>query len=281
MAQIYSAIDGENIHVLTDKPGLRRIDPHFFHVHLHNTVYEDIKTIPLYKFFTSIKTLSYVLSNRMLFTDRVESWDDCYENFFLKEHLFSKSLNSYIDTREVAHAVFGQSWTTLPESDALWRIYSSDKKGVRIQTSSDKLINAIMVDDQSVGDTWFGKVEYGSLEDIHSYIKRECAVNDGTRIWQQLMPYSQFIKRTEFAHEEEFRVIKMLDSEDSRRFAKHKRLAFDINPDVFIDSYLLDPRLDEMEFDTLRSELIKLGADSNKISKSMLYFFNPIQIDLD
>lgn len=280
MAQIFSAIDAGSVHVSTDIPGMISIHPHFFQVHLHNTELGDVANAPLYKFYSSIRTLSYVLANKMLFIDRVESWDDSYENFFLKERFYSRSMNAIIHTNDAAHSVFGQSWTMIPESDALWRIYSSDKKGIRIQTTSNKLFSAIMVDNQSIADTWFGKVEYGSLDEINNYIRKECET-DGPHIWQQLMPYCQFIKRNEFEHEHEFRVIKMLESRISNSFKNHERLAFSINPDDFIESYLLDPRLKEDEYDALKSELIKQGVNPMKISKSQLYEFKPIQIELD
>ena len=118
------------------------------------------------------------------------------------------------------------------------------------------------------------------MNEINNYIKKECET-DSPEIWQQLMPYCQFIKRTEFEHEDEFRVIKMLDSEDAARFENHKRLAFSINPDSFIDSYMLDPRLSEDEYITLKNELVNLGISPDKISQSKLYDFVPIQIDLD
>lgn len=280
MAQLFSPLNKESVLVTTDRPGIVNIPLRFFQVHLHNTEFEEVKDIPLYKFFTSVKTLSYLISSKMLFIDRVESWEDKYENFFLKERFYSRSLNAFIHTDDVAHAVFGQSWTLLPESDALWRIYSSDKQGIRIKTTSNKLFSAMMVDDECIADTWFGKVEYGSLDEINDFIKRECET-DGPHIWQQLMPYSQFMKRTEFAHEKEFRVIKMLESKEAANFRNHKRLAYKVEPDSFIDSYLLDPRLSDDEFVRLKTELVGLGIRPDKISRSQLYDFSPIQIDLN
>ena len=59
MSQIFSAIDGESVLVSTDMPGMISIHPHFFQVHLHNTELGEVSNIPLFKFFSSIRKLSY------------------------------------------------------------------------------------------------------------------------------------------------------------------------------------------------------------------------------
>lgn len=53
-------------------------------------------------------------------------WEDTFENFTLKSKL------RYPDGSEIvldAHErLYGQCWTTSKASDAMWRIYSPDKK---------------------------------------------------------------------------------------------------------------------------------------------------------
>ena len=95
------------------------------------------------------------------------------------------------------------------------------------------------------------------------------------------MPYSQFLKRSEFEHEKEFRIIKMLDSPTADYAKNYKRLSFNIDVNTFIESYLLDPRLDEKSYQRIKQSLVNIGADESKISMSELYRFNPITIEID
>ncbi len=256
-------------------------EKHYFDLHLMHMNCDEFKNMTLYKFY-NINTLKILLKNKTLYIDRVNTWEDVYENFFLKAHFFSKTYNTSIDTGEIANAVFGQSWTYAPETDAMWRIYSQNKTGVRIQTNVIKLFTSIFVDDECIADTWLGKVEYNSEEDMNDFIVEETKTgSDPSSILRYLIPYSQFLKRSEFKHEKEFRIIKMLDSSAAESAKQYKRLAFKIDINNFIDSYLLDPRLDEKTFEQQKQDLVNLGADPQKISKSSLYSFKPLYITLD
>lgn len=277
MAQIYTHIDSETLLVsgkVENQPQLT-----YFEYHLMNTDLDVLKCMTLYKFY-SINALAPLLTNNLLYIDRVNTWEDVYENFFLKENFFSKSLNLPIGTEDVANAVFGQCWTYAPETDAMWRIYSQNRTGIRIQTSACKLFSTIFVDDGCIADTWLGKVEYNTEQEMNDFIIKETKT-DSMSIWRNLMPYSQFLKRIEFEHEKEFRIIKMLDSDWASIAKQYKRLAFKLDINNFIDGYLLDPRLDDVTFQQQKQQLITLGADPSKISKSNLYKFNPLTVELD
>ena len=74
------------------------------------------------------------MKNRLMPTDR---WDDPFENFFLKCKGVTKD----------GHSVSAKNFTTVgsgsarrydPESDAMWRIYSKKKNGVRVSTTIRK-----------------------------------------------------------------------------------------------------------------------------------------------
>lgn len=251
----------------------------FFSSHVVYFDFNKQKQMPLYKFY-NIRALTPLLTNHMLYIDRVNTWEDVYENFFLKAHLFHKSLRAPIVTDQIVNAIFGQCWTYAPETDAMWRIYSQNKTGIRIQTNVEKLLSAIFVDDSCIADTWLGIINYSSAQDINNYVLKNTKI-DSISIWRNLMPQTQFLKRKEFEHEKEFRIIKMIESSTADKIVSYKRLAFEIDIDYFIDSYLLDPRLDDETFMQQKEYLIKLGADPNKISKSDLYSFKPLDIIID
>ena len=286
MAQTYCK-NGDSLFLSGQKPA--RIFPSFLKLHIHN-MGDSREDFPIFKIL-SLRNLSYLLTQKHLFLDRIiEAWEDPYELFFLKEDFWSKSNNCSIGMDSPISGTFGQSWSLQDESDAMWRIYSTKASiapgipdiysGIRIQTSFQKILNALYYDDDCMGDTWLGNVEYGTESQMIEFIKEETKV-DSFSIWRDLMPYTMFIKRSEFSHEKEFRVIKLLDSSTDSKYNDIKRIAIAIEPDSFIDSYMLDPRLSQQETDILVDKLVKLGADRLKIKRSELYDFKRIRIELD
>ncbi len=247
-------------------------------LNLDITETEELSDIPLYKYF-SLNNLSYMLNGKKLFVDNIsKSWEDCYENFFLKSTFYREQ--SLIGTDNLIHGVFGQSWTTKTESDAMWRIYSSDKNGIRIKTNAKKLFDAIYINDKAMANTWFGKVKYDVMQKIYQDLNNEIQQQELYQVFQSTLPKTQFMKRKEFDHEDEFRLIVMMDSEETVKYHQYKRIAYNIDIDDFIEEYCLDPRLLDGEFETQKQKLIALGADSNKIIKSNLYYFKPFTFDL-
>lgn len=242
----------------------------------------DLEKIKIYKFIPMDK-LKILLCNSALYMDRVSCWEDPYENYFLKEHfliqLDGKWMRLGVDS--VIPVLFGQSWTTSPETDALWRIYSPCKNAIRIETTARKLLEAVYISDKSMASVWIGKVDYSkTLEQLN---KEACAIceNDSYEIWRDYLPRTLFNKRPEFKHENEFRVIQMFETGAEEYLNKYQRISYEIyDMDDFILSYRLDPRLNNDEYDNNVRELEQLGVPSAKIKKSLLYDFNPITIKI-
>ena len=80
---------------------------------------------PIYKYIP-LKYVLEMFKTKKLYISKVKSWEDTYENFFLKQEfrVFGKILKA----DHIADQIYGQSWTLLNESDAMWRIYSNIKK---------------------------------------------------------------------------------------------------------------------------------------------------------
>ena len=93
----------------------------------------------VYRFMKRIHLEHYLL-NRKYHISNIKYWEDPYENYLLKCPLYDEYGERI---SRITHPTFGQSWTLLPESDAMWRIYSqykdSDNMGVRIRTTQKKL----------------------------------------------------------------------------------------------------------------------------------------------
>lgn len=241
-----------------------------------NNNIDDFDRIILYKYY-SLDSLKYLLQDQKLYINKVSSWGDKYENFFLKCHLFYG--DKCMPTAKFTNSVFGQSWTTSPETDALWRIYSQDEKGIRVRTTARKLFDALYIDNDSMSNLWFGKVKYdymsSFIKQIEYTIHKEQYIDHPENAFGSILPETEFMKRREFAHEEEFRTIIMLNLEQTEKFQNYKRLAFDINLADFIDEYCFDPRLNKDVCDLQRIKLVEMGVDSYKITRSTLYDFQP------
>lgn len=251
------------------------IKDHMLHMNLNNL--NDLSEIPLYKYF-SIENLEHLIKNSCLFIDKInESWEDCYENFFLKCNFMINDTLSSGD--KLISGIFGQSWTTKEESDAMWRIYSKEKTGIKIKTNAFKLFKALYIDDSCMANTWFGKVEYNTMDNFKTNLDSLISTNNSSDVFQQILPKTEFMKRNEFEHEAEFRVIIMLDSEQLKGYKQYKRLAYHIDEN-FIEEFCLDPRLSEEKFQQYKDKLINLGIKS-EIIQSKLYNFEPYTFNLD
>ena len=87
-------------------------------------------------------------------------WDDPFENCILNS-LYRLDSGETITLAFRDH-VFGQCWTSRRESDAMWRIYSPNKDGVRVRTTIRKLIMGLRSSQTHFQDVscFIGKVSY-------------------------------------------------------------------------------------------------------------------------
>lgn len=248
-----------------------------------NVINLDLDT-PIYKYIP-FKYLKLMIQNSNLYFGRVSSWEDVYENWFLKEQMVLSSGEKGSAT-DLIQGVFGQSWTLQEESDAMWRIYSKvDKKqpddylddtAVRIKTTGRKLFDVIYTDDKDYNTSYIGAVSYLSLDD---FLKMQNSLSPLNPMdLSEVFVKSYFFKRTPFEHEREVRPI-LIYSPKHENFGKDGVL-FDIDFDNLIDEMVTDPRLTPDEYRTVRGQLIGLGAKSNKVRNSELYNIPPHTIHL-
>jgi hypothetical protein len=69
-----------------------------------------------------------------------EKWEDTFENFILKSKV--RLLSGEVIKYNIHNRIYGQCWTSQTASDAMWRIYSPNKDGVRIRTTIRKLLKS-------------------------------------------------------------------------------------------------------------------------------------------
>lgn len=251
--------------------------------------------IPIYKFIP-LKYMSSLLSG-ILNISKIESWEDVYENFLFKQH-FELDDGTPIKVDNLAKCNFGQSWTKSEETDAMWRIYSDVSKcmdlssickccycknllqsyalrdvAVRIKTTAKKLFDSVYFDDTCMDSTYIGNIQYVSQNELNEWLSNiDLKVNN----LQKIITQSLFIKRNEFDHEQEIRLVCSFSESDKR--VNSSMLQYSITPDTFIDEILIDPRLISSDFSKIIKDLLVCkGVNSKKIKVSSLYEFRPRQ----
>lgn len=247
-----------------------------------NVINLDLDT-PIYKYIP-FKYLKLMIQNSNLYFGKVSSWEDVYENWFLKEQMVLSS-GEKGSAKELIPGVFGQSWTLQEESDAMWRIYSKldrtlhdylDDTAVRIKTTARKLYNVIYANDEDFNTSYIGAVKYLSQND---FLKMQDSLSPLNPLdLSEVFVKSYFFKRAPFEHEKEVRPI-LIYSPKHENFGKDG-VSFDIDFDNLIDEMVTDPRLTPDEYRTVRGLLIGLGAKSDKVRNSELYNIPPHIIHL-
>ncbi|HOZ17760.1 MAG TPA: hypothetical protein PLF04_05440 [Candidatus Fermentibacter daniensis] len=111
--------------------------------------------------YAPIERIIQILTTKKIVLTNPSKWDDPFENYLLKQDVLMKDL-SRVSLRELRDSWFGQCWTTAVENDALWRIYSHDKRSVRIKSRIEAIANALWVKDDPRSEFKFfvGRVEY-------------------------------------------------------------------------------------------------------------------------
>jgi hypothetical protein len=223
-----------------------------------------------------------ILSSGRMYLRQVMTWDDPYETNalqYLVNELLEKTDLAIIKPSSAKSAmvedlrfrirqkireravksIYAQSWTALSESDALWRIYSPDKKGIRIGVLWRDVANAIQ---REYVHMKHYPVEYLTAEESRQAILKRFE-NSGKKI--DLSACCRY-KRKEFEHEQEYRFCMAhqpeghrdvdlggLDFNDEKELQRSLNQLVDLQYDRLkyypfeaarIRGVMLDPRLD-------------------------------------
>ena len=132
-----------------------------------------------------------------------DMWDDPFENFYFKaDAVIDGQMISFENLRK---GTFGQCWTLNEDTDAMWRIYSPEKDGVRLKTTVGKLFESLTKQQvQPTFNSYIGKVEYLAKEEMQKYHKQSYSETMRIGFAKMLLR-----KRKAFEHEAEVRVVTM------------------------------------------------------------------------
>lgn len=211
----------------------------------------------------SIERLFELLHNKLNVLVNPKRWDDPFENFMLNSLIqFESGIKVSLGFK---NNLYGQCWTRTRESDAMWRIYSPNKNGVRISSTPRKLLDGlkeISVSSKNI-DSFIGKVKYYStprLEKLLNENSHWLIDETGVRPAQSLL-----FKRLAFKHENEVRLV----YNSFGRFNKDM-MKYEVEPLSFIDDIVFDPRISYEEFARHKKRLRDLSF-KKRIVKSVLY----------
>ena len=209
----------------------------------------------IYRIFTLDRFKELITSNELVLVNP-EMWDDPFENFFLKANAIDGQGNT-VDFSNLREMWYGQCWTKNEDTDAMWRIYSPDKNGVRISTTVRKLFDAIYNEDDKFASLkyFIGKVDYGTKDELNDFMNKNSFWNIAIGGQNDGFAKLLCIKREAFKHESEVRIlVNENDEEESKKLNGLYKIKIDKN--ILIDDICLDPRLTKAEYDKNEFEII-------------------------
>lgn len=209
---------------------------------------------------------------------RTKLWEDPFENFFLSGGAITDK-GEPVCTASLRNEWYGQCWTTNSDSDAMWRIYSPDKLGVKVETTVGGLFGALYEKNDVYSHLKYliGVVEYQSKEDIENFLANTRFMDLAMGGQSHALAKTLLMKRKAFDHEQEVRLL-FRDSGDE--FINNDVATFPTDWKSIITEAALDPRATEQEYFDLTNELIRAGLSANQITQSDLYKFTPVRIAL-
>lgn len=231
----------------------------------------------IYKYFP-LKFIKQIISSQKMRLYNVNTWEDVYENFLMKEKWFFNGIE--MNNSKIQHNIYGQSWTTLRESDAMWRIYSkipkpicnNEETAVRIKTTPSKII---LSQKPVIGFLRIYNVVYMSEQMINDWITKNSPMN--VIAYGELLNNSLYIKRLEFEHEQEIRVT--FQPFETKTSIDYYELT--IEPGTFFEEFTIDPRLSKEKYSQIKNELLSLGIDEKLINQSDLYSFKQTSLHVN
>ena len=209
-----------------------------------------------------------------------ERWEDPWELLPWRMAITRKSVKTILEKH--IRPVYAQCWSATRESDTLTRAYSRVSKdphhkrnilireeGVKVKTTSRKLIDAIIKSNQTFRKDSFylGQVNYESSDKIKQYIadtinqKGERALCEGIELAKLML-----FKRPAFQYEDECRLLYIED----RNIPYQNIIQLSIEPNEVFDEVTFDPRLEKFERMEREANARRFGY-SGKFGTSNLY----------
>jgi hypothetical protein len=192
-------------------------------------------------------------------------WEDTFENFILKAKV--KLKGGSVITYDIHDRIYGQCWTLQNSSDAIWRIYSTNKESLRVRTTIGNLFQSLSDTQRELGEfkCCIGKVEYLTDKELMRQANSTFR-EDG--VYQEDIFRSLLIKRRAFSHESE---VRLLFDTYSKQQAKDKIYKYPIDPHSLISQVMIDPRRSYAEYKRIKNIIRVATGFKGEIKRSLLY----------
>ena len=217
----------------------------------------------IYRIF-NVERLIELFEQKINALVKPQSWDDPFENFILNIPVTSKTGKKC--KSELRNRGYGQCWTLNVESDAMWRIYSPDKNGVKIQTTVRRLFNSLYSVQTSYESIscFIGKVIYYPKKEIDKVVADRLA---GTKQFSGSLGQAQSLlfKRNAFSHEKEVRLIYL----DPHNNADTNVYLYPCDPLTLIDRITFDPRMSPNLYKIYKNHLKIIGYKGTVIQSGL------------
>lgn len=226
------------------------------YIHLN----EKDKDKDIYRIFPIARFIQ-LLTTKQLTLVKPKMWDDPFENILLSSKIKIGDEVADISSRD---SVYGQCWTWHRETDAMWRIYSPNKDGVRLKSTPRKLLKALQSACGKYSDVqcFIGNVKYiPKIKMQKTFEAIDIFNTNGSGIAETLL-----YKRNEFSHEKEVRIIYSGKEEE----CASDTFEFPIDISTTFDRLLFDPRMSEDLRKSYIAAVKALGFRS-EIKRSTLY----------
>lgn len=201
--------------------------------------------------YMSLKQFMHFIENDKTYFTRISSGDDTWEAPTIK--LPTQFENGQVEMPQYSAGMdlFAQCWTSKEESDAMWRIYSTSKDGIRIGTTVKKFELLQGTNHYVIERIFYYKELMEGLEYCQKPSSIMKIIRDG------------LIKRDAFSHEEEVRIITLNQPRflDNILDDKENYLELDLNAKDFIEEITVDPRAEEYYVETIKSYCRRVGLE--------------------
>lgn len=244
-------------------------------VNLTPKMLEEKWDMKLYHILPYKHFLQILKSKSLYFVNIHKSWwDEPYELFYFRPRYF-RAIHSRevpLSVEQIMTRYYAQCWSENRDSDAMWRIYSGvHRDGVRISTTLGKIIQLLYPATNLELLPYVGFMQYEWKMVIKSWLNAHSLLT--TKEWEQAAKDSLFIKRKNFSHEKEFRIIlsapTTLDGGFVNPWQDHATIPIDIND--FIEEITFSPFIDkDLKAKHFRTVTRYLDGTA-KINQSTLY----------
>jgi len=225
----------------------------------------------IYRVFSYERLVEMFESGRNVLV-RPKLWDDPLENYVLDAaHRRLSSTKGAPSRRaqailEVKERLYGQCWTSLDESDAMWRIYSQDRTGVRVRTTVDRLLASVQHSPEAEGCPCFiGNVRYRKGDELYANLTNPDWLEAETRDARG-QARSLYFKRDAFKHEREIRLVAL-----DENGGEQDLFPYSLDPLKLIDEVVFDPRMSTELVTVFSADLRKRLGFERSIGQSTLY----------